>query len=377
MIFVGGVGVLVYAAACIWLCIMWNRIRVQPSSKEYILPLDFKLSVIIPVRNEAANIHVLLSDLQVQYLPKKHFEVIVVDDASTDRTAEIVEDFGAKNDLDLKLIKLIDKPVNAPKKRAIAEGLAIATGQLIVTTDGDCRVGERWLETYAKTYLETQAHFISGPVTFVDEKNSFHCFQTIEFSSLIGTGACLLEAGFPTMCNGANLAYERKAFEAVGGYNGVDQIASGDDEFLLQKINQFYGGGVYFLKNQAAIVRTQPQESWKAFYQQRVRWGSKWAVNKRVATMVVAIFVFLVNTFTLLILTSTLIDNFQDKLINTILIVKFLPEFLFLSLIIRFLKKNRLIPCIPLVQLFYPMYVLLFGIVSQRKGYEWKGRKLK
>lgn len=377
MIIVGGVAVLMYAAACIWLCMMWNRIRVQPSSKEYILPLDFKLSVIIPVRNEAANIHVLLSDLQGQCLPKKYFEVIVVDDASTDRTAEIVEDFGAKNDLDLKLIKLIDKPVNAPKKRAITEGLTIATGQLIVTTDGDCRVGERWLEVYAQTYIQTKAHFISGPVTFVDEKNSFHVFQTIEFSSLIGTGACLLEAGFPTMCNGANLAYEKKAFEAVGGYSGVDQIASGDDEFLLQKINQFYGGGVYFLKNQAAIVQTQPQESWKAFYQQRIRWGSKWAVNKRVATMVVAIFVFLVNTFTLLILTSTLIDNFQDKLINTILIVKFLPEFLFLSLIIRFLKKNRLIPYIPLVQLFYPIYVMLFGIVSQRKGYEWKGRKLK
>jgi cellulose synthase/poly-beta-1,6-N-acetylglucosamine synthase-like glycosyltransferase len=201
--------------------------------------------------------------------------------------------------------------------------------------------------------------------------------QTIEFASLIGAGASLLEAGHPTMCNGANLAYERTAFEEVGGYAGVDHIASGDDEFLLQKIHLRYGNHICFLKHKDAIVRTKPQESWQAFYRQRIRWASKWAVNKRVTTMLVAVFIFLVNLITLIVLIKAVSGNRMNIGFNTILLIKYLPEFLFLSLIIRFLGKKRLLMYIPLVQLFYPLYVLFFGLTAQRKGYEWKGRRLR
>ena len=365
-----------YGLACVWLCVKWVWI-VQRPAPGGIVPLHFKISVIIPVRNEATNIGVLLNDLQKQSLAPVHFEVIVVNDASTDETESIVRDFSRTKVMDLKLISLVDERVSSPKKRAITEALKVAGGQLIVTTDGDCRVGEKWLETIAQTYLQTGARLISGPVTFLGEKNSFDVFQTVEFASLIGTGACLLEGGHPTMCNGANLAYERAAFEEVGGYRGVDQIASGDDEFLLQKIHQRYAEGIYFLKNKDAIVHTQPQENWRAFYRQRVRWAGKWAVNRRVATMIAAIFVFLVNVLTFILLAGVIMDKGQNVGINTILMVKFLPEFLFLSLIIRFLGKQTLIGYIPLVQLFYPLYVLFFGLAAQQKGYEWKGRKLR
>jgi cellulose synthase/poly-beta-1,6-N-acetylglucosamine synthase-like glycosyltransferase len=383
MIYAFGLIISFYALACFWLCWQWIRI---PNRTKFSLPIptDFKASVIIPVRNEAANIGVLLDDLQKQSLAKKYFEVIIVDDSSTDNTAEIVTQFKVFNNLDLKLISLADVPVSAPKKRAITEALKTASGQLIVTTDGDCRVGERWLETIAQTYLQTGAKFISGPVTFLNNptptlptEGGGRIFQTIEFSSLIGAGACLLEAGHPTMCNGANLAYERTAFEEVGGYAGVDHIASGDDEFLLQKIHLRYRNHICFLKNKYAIVHTQPQENWRAFYRQRVRWASKWAVNRRMATMGVAVFIFLVNLITLIVLVAAITDNSMNIGFNTILLIKYLPEFLFLSLIIRFLDKKRLLLYIPLVQLFYPFYVLLFGLIAQRKGYEWKGRRLR
>lgn len=376
MIYAFGLIILFYALACFWLCWKWIRI---PNRTKFSLPIptDFKVSVIIPVRNEAANISVLLDDLWGQSLAKKHIEVIIADDSSTDNTTEIVISYIALNRLELTLISLVDVPVSSPKKRAITEALKIAKGQLIVTTDGDCRVGERWLETIVQTYLQTEAKFISGPVTFLEEKNSFETFQTIEFASLIGTGACLLEAGHPTMCNGANLAYERTAFEEVGGYAGVDHIASGDDEFLLQKIHLRYGNRICFLKNKDAIVHTQPQENWRAFYQQRIRWASKWAVNRRIATMGVAVFIFLVNLITLIVLVAAITENRMNIGFNTILLIKYLPEFLFLSLIIRFLDRKRLLLYIPLVQLFYPLYVLFFGLIAQREGYEWKGRRLR
>jgi cellulose synthase/poly-beta-1,6-N-acetylglucosamine synthase-like glycosyltransferase len=375
MIYVFGLIISLYALACLWLCWQWLRIS-NPAGAAVPVSSDFKVSVIIPVRNEAAGIGVLLEDLRQQSLSGQHFEVIIVDDASNDNTAEIVTDYKQHHSLNLRLLSLADVPVKSPKKRAITEALKVAKGQLIVTTDGDCRVGERWLERIVQTYLQTGAKFISGPVTFLEEKTGFDVFQTIEFASLIGTGACLLEAQYPTMCNGANLAYERAAFEEVGGYAGVDHIASGDDEFLLQKIHLRYGNRICFLKHRDVVVRTQPQENWPSFYRQRVRWAGKWAVNGRVATIAVALFVVLVNGITLLTLAFAVGESMENFGINTILIIKFLPEFLFLSLIIRFLSKNRLLAYIPLVQLFYPFYVLFFGLAAQRKGYEWKGRRL-
>lgn len=383
MLYVIGGVIGLYAVACLWMCWQWSQIPKRPTALSP-LPDDFKVSVVIPVRNEAAHIGVLLNDLQNQTLPTAHFEVWVMDDASTDETATIVETFVQANNLNVQLVSLVNVPVSSPKKRAITEAVRRAKGQLIVTTDGDCRVGEQWLETIVQTYLETGAKLISGPVNFLEPSTSSIArragliAQTIEFSSLIGTGACLLEAGHPTMCNGANLAYERAAFEAVEGFEGVSQIASGDDEFLLQKISQHFGvNDLFFLKNEAAIVLTHAQQSWESFYHQRIRWASKWAVNKRIVTMLVAFWVFLVNLLTLVLL----IESFHEKVVPiefcTILILKYLPEFLFLRLIIRFLGKKKWVGYIPIVQLFYPFYVLFFGVAAQRKEYQWKGRKLR
>ncbi|MEZ4904442.1 MAG: glycosyltransferase [Spirosomataceae bacterium] len=383
MMYLLGMIVVLYAMLCLWLCWQWSSMHTLPT-KKVALPPDFKLTLIVPVRNEAENIGALLNDLTQQTIRKNHFEIIIANDASTDDTVAIVKKFIGSKVLDLQLLDLQDEAVSSPKKRAITQAMKIAKGELIVTTDGDCRMGEKWLETMARTYLQTGAKLISGPVCFstfplppTTAKRAFAIFQTIEFASLIGTGGCLIQAGLPTMCNGANLAYQRQAFEEVGGYEGMDQIASGDDEFLLQKINQRFPDAICFLKNQEAIVSTQPQPNWGAFYQQRVRWASKWAVNRRVATMTVAIFVFLVNLVTLFLWGELLRGGVEDGLFLIILLLKLLPEFLFLALIIHFLGHKKWIVFIPFVQVIYPFYVLFFGITAQRKGYEWKGRRLR
>ena len=361
-----------YALFTLILWVAWLRIPVfHPSSQQAPVP---SITVIIPVRNEADTIKNLLNDLNQQTF--RQFDVIVADDSSTDSTVQIVQDYSQKASFLLRPLLLSDERVASPKKRAITQSIALATGNLIVTTDGDCRVGPRWLATIAACYGATGAQLISGPVTFTSEQTMADALQTVEFASLIGTGACTLALGIPTMCNGANLCYVKEVFTEVGGFAGVDHLASGDDEFLMHKIARRYPDGVRFLKSPDAIVRTQAHQSWSAFYNQRKRWASKWKAYESYLPSLLAVFVFLSNAAPVIAVVSWLSGFLDGNTALAVIGVKAVPEFLFLRQVLVFLQKKSAVRVIPLTQLVYPFYVLFFGLAAQGKGYRWKGRNL-
>ena len=349
------------------------------------------ITVVIPVRNEAGNIVNLLHDLSQQTY--RHFEVIVADDSSTDATWSIVQQYAQQATFRLRPVPLTNEYTASPKKRAITQSIALATGDLIVTTDGDCRVGPNWLATIADFHTKTGAKLISGPVTFLASDSDmqyledmaylnqppttiFHSLQTVEFASLIGTGACTMTLGFPTMCNGANLCYVKEVFMEVDGFAGVDHLASGDDEFLMHKIAAKYPNGVRFLKNPEAIVRTKPHRSWSAFYNQRKRWASKWRAYTSHLPSVLAVFVFLSNAAPVVAVVGWVLGFLNGNTALVVIGLKAVPEFLFLREILVFLQKKLSVRVIPLTQLIYPLYVLFFGLAAQGKGYRWKGRNL-
>ena len=332
------------------------------------------ITVVIPVRNEAANIGSLLDDLSRQTYAR--FEVIVADDSSTDDTLAVVRQYAARSSYPLTPLPLADERTASPKKRAISQSIALAVGDLIVTTDGDCRAGPDWLTSIAAFYGQTGAKLISGPVTFTANSSVFDSLQTVEFASLIGSGACTMALGQPTMCNGANLCYEKRVFAEVGGFAGADHLASGDDEFLLHKVAVRYPGGVRFLKSRDAIVRTGPHRSWSAFYQQRKRWASKWRAYEGWLPTGLAVFVFLSNTAPVVAVLGWLLGFWAGNWALVVVGLKVIPEFLFLRQILVFLQKKSSVGTIPLTQLIYPFYVVFFGLAAQAKGYRWKGRNL-
>ena len=253
-----------------------------------------RISVLTAVRNEAENIRHLLLALEAQDYPKELLQVIVIDDHSEDNTAQIVADFISGTKLNLRLLKL-ENGRGKGKKSAIAFGLENASGELIVQTDGDCRVQPAWLELLEYTYVSQGAKFISGPVCLTAGNSLFEKLQVVEFASLIGSGAASMGLGKPNMCNGANLAYEKAAFFAVNGYSGNEKIPSGDDEFLMHKIQAKFPGRVKFLKAKEAIVYTPATKTMQHFIAQRVRWASKWKHYKNVPAQVLALLVFGVN----------------------------------------------------------------------------------
>jgi len=355
----------------------------KPYQKQSFNDSLLSITIIIPVRNEAQNIINLLKDLERQSYPKDRFEVIVADDDSTDNTLALLKEYQKITSIRLLLNPLPPKENNAsPKKRAINSSIQLARGDLIVTTDGDCRVGEHWLTAIAQFQTDTGAYLVSSPVTFINDANSFtksfwQKIQTIEFSSLIGTGACAMLVRKPNMCNGANLAYLKWVFHEVGGFTGNENLASGDDEFLMHKIAARYPDKVYFLKSQQAIVETQTHESLKSFYYQRKRWASKWRHYNNPVTTALAVFIFLANFSLIPTAILHLFSKISFENLLIIFAIKFSAELLFLMLVLSFLRKKSLIWLIPFVQIIYPCYVTFFGLVAQGKNeYVWKGRKL-
>lgn len=331
------------------------------------------VSVLVPVRNEEQHIANLIQDLIAQNYPITLFNIIIIDDHSTDQTATIVRSFSNSN---LRLLQLsIEKPINSYKKRAIATAIATCDSELILTTDGDCRMGPDWIASIVSMYEQERCQLISSPVAYHQEKSLAEKIQTVEFELLIAAGAACIQNKFPNTCNGANLAYTRAAYHAVGGFKGIDDLASGDDELLLHKMHKQFPDGLRFLKEPSAIVYTEAKGTLRSFYQQRKRWASKSVkyADKRMVLLVSIIYFFNLLIF---IQAGLLFFTTANLAMFVILIgVKMGLDAILIFQSLSFFKKRRLLLLLPLVEIFYVIYILIIGIIANIGGaYEWKGR---
>lgn len=331
------------------------------------------VSVLVPVRNEEQHIANLVQDLIAQNYPIALFNIIIIDDHSTDQTATIVRSFSNSN---LRLLQLsIEKPINSYKKRAIATAIATCDSELILTTDGDCRMGPDWIASIVSMYEQERCQLISSPVAYHQEKSLAEKIQTVEFELLIAAGAACIQNKFPNTCNGANLAYTRAAYHAVGGFKGIDDLASGDDELLLHKMHKQFPDGLRFLKEPSAIVYTEAKGTLRSFYQQRKRWASKSVkyADKRMVLLVSIIYFFNLLIF---IQAGLLFFTTANLAMFVILIgVKMGLDAILIFQSLSFFKKRRLLLLLPLVEIFYVIYILIIGIIANIGGaYEWKGR---
>lgn len=332
-----------------------------------------RISIIIPARNEEKNIGALLLALRGQSYPASLFEIIVIDDHSTDQTAAIVQQFPG-----VQLLSLRETGINSYKKKAIETGIASATGQLIVTTDADCLPGPDWLLTLAGFYASGQAGFIAAPVAFTCNGSVLQVFQALDFMALQGITGAAVHNKQLSMCNGANLAYEKNLFTEAGGFTGIDAIASGDDMLLMHKIAKKYPERVQYLKSRDAVMQTQPMLTWKTFFQQRIRWASKARKyeDKRI-TLVLAL-VYLVNlSFPALLVYAGIRGGYAWAWPILFLLVKTLAELPFICAVASFFGQLRLVRHYFFFQPLHIFYTVYSGLLGQSGSYEWKGRKVK
>lgn len=331
-----------------------------------------RVSIIIPARDEAANIGSLLQALKEQSYPPGLTEIIVVDDHSTDTTASVVQSFPG-----VKLVQLKEDSLNSYKKKAIEKGVDAAAGELIITTDADCLPGPDWLSTLAAFKEEKNAVFIAAPVVFSNDHSVLQRFQSLDFLILQGITAAAVHRNSHSMCNGANMAYEKNAFRAVHGFTGIDQVASGDDMLLMHKIWKQYPGRVHYLKSKAAIVSTAPMKTWKTFFNQRIRWASKAKNYEDKRIFGVLLLVYLYNLGFGALFVAGFFDARYWLLLVANWIAKTIAELPFVSAVASFFEKRSLVRWFFFFQPLHIVYTIFSGLLGQFSSYEWKGRKVK
>ncbi|TWI92014.1 cellulose synthase/poly-beta-1,6-N-acetylglucosamine synthase-like glycosyltransferase [Chitinophaga japonensis] len=363
-----------YGLLLLWYGLGWKRLPVfSPAA-----PVSgrTRVTVIIPARDEAQNLPPLLEALQRQTYPAELLEIIVIDDFSADNTEQVVRDFPAANVRLLRLSDHLDREqrLNSFKKKAIEIAVGQATGALIVTTDADCVMGPQWMETLVQYYETHGRKFIAAPVSFYQERNFFKILQSLDFMNMQGITGAVTQLKIGTMCNGANLAYEKAVFYEVGGFSGIDNIASGDDMLLMYKVYRRYPDGIGYLKNEAAIVRTLPVDTLKAFMHQRIRWSSKADKydDKRLTWMLAVVYLW--NAALLLMGIAAVFFPLWWYWLLIFLLFKITVELYFMVPVARFFGKTTFLLWVIPGQLFHIPYIVIAGWLGKFGTYQWKGR---
>jgi cellulose synthase/poly-beta-1,6-N-acetylglucosamine synthase-like glycosyltransferase len=357
----------------------WNQIPVFQSSTS--IPASH-VSVVIALRNESLNVDNLLDCLSAQNYPDHLVEFILVDDFSTDNTADKIRQYKGKAASQLVFVSLQEEfgsetNIQSHKKRAIEAGIKKSKGTIIVTTDADCRFGPDWLGVLISFYEKNQARFVAAPVKISPAHGFLSIFQALDFMSLQGITGAVVSTNKMTMCNGANLVYSKLAFTEVNGFQGIDDIPSGDDMLLMYKIYQRFPNQVFYLKDSSVIVETDPVKTWRGFFQQRIRWASKADRYDDKRIFKVLLLVYAINLCYLILGISSFFNSTWLFFFLLLLLAKTLIEFPFVNAVSSFFQQQSLMKYFVFLQPIHILYTIIAGWLGKFGSFEWKGRVIK
>jgi cellulose synthase/poly-beta-1,6-N-acetylglucosamine synthase-like glycosyltransferase len=341
---------------------------------EEFLPLEkdykIKVTVIVVARDEADNIAACLKSISMQNYHPQLVEILLADDDSADKTIEIAESLGIEN------LKILRNSSLKGKKQLLSFAVSMAQGELIICTDADCYVPQTWICGFVSAYVESDAKFIAAPVLFADSKAFIERFQALDFVGMMLITGAGIQGKHLYMCNGANLAYPKSVFDEVGGFEGIDSKASGDDMLLLQKIAKKYPNKIVYLKNAEYAVITKAQHTLAAFWHQRLRWASKSAdyPQKSATLQLGLVWLFMFSVF--LNLFAGFFNPYFFGVLALLISLKIIADYILLSQATVYFSKRKLMKIfLPSVFLHW-IYIVSVGFVSIfRLRYNWKGRK--
>ncbi len=338
----------------------------------------YTVNVIVAARNEEHHIEKSVRALLAQDYPRDLYSIIVVDDQSTDRTAEIVDEFARKYP-NVRLLKIQNRPHDvSPIINATNEAISQSSAEVILTTDADSAVGPGWISGMVRHFHENVG-VISGLTLFEDVRSIprlLFGFQFIDFFSNTACGAGSIGIGAPMNCNGSNMGFRRQAFDDVGGYGSIAQLNSGSDSLLAQKIAATKRWKMRFAFEPETHVLTLPVTSWAQLLHQRMRWAGQTSHYQRFSTML-----FLVTSFLLylLLLLFTPVSLFYFSIVPVpivVLLLKFCVDYLIISKFLKLTKVRGLRKYFLVSEIIHVPVILTAVFGSFFGSYEWKGRRM-
>jgi cellulose synthase/poly-beta-1,6-N-acetylglucosamine synthase-like glycosyltransferase len=361
--------ILIYASKIIYFYRGLFKLRPGKNQKQ------FFVTVLVPARNEEQNISSCLDSLVKQNYPPDKLEIIVIDDDSDDRTGEIVEWYTDQYPF-IRLISLGQcSPDVSPKKRAIQVGVEAAVGEIIFTIDADCWASPNWISQMI-SYFEPEVGVTIGFVGFSkdSENNFFYKIQSLEFIGLTMAGIGSIGAGDPIIANGANLVFRRNAFKEVEGYRGEDHVISGDDDLLLQKIDQRTNWKISASISPATFVYTHPVADFNSFLEQRIRWASKGLIYKKVSLVLFLLSTYLLYLLLFISIPFALLFPLSYPYPLIVFFIKLAVDFLLIFKGTVLVGRKDLRKYFLITEILQIPYIIYVGFAGILKKFEWKGR---
>ncbi len=331
------------------------------------------IDVIIAIRNEEYTILRLLEQISVQSYVKSNFKIVVVDDHSTDNSSGIVNDF-FKSHSDINGILL--NAEGTGKKAAMAQAIRQSEAEFILTTDGDCIVGENWIRSMCEPFSDPEISFVAGPVLLTGGSGLISILQRMEMIGLTGIAGASILNHRAMMCNGANLCFRKSAYDKVQGYTG-SSFASGDDTQLMRKFHSENPKQLTFVKSVSAIVKSHSEKSIGSFWQQRRRWATKIPFTLSFFTVFIAVISWFVHAGLLAGLIASFFYPKLKLIFISAILIKISVELFFLKKVGRDLGQKTFSPLIILIQPYYWLYITLVGLAVPFATYKWKGRRVR
>jgi len=229
-----------------------------------------RITVLVAARNEEESLPRCLESLAAQDYPRDFCEFVIIDDASADATPQIAQEY-AKRDARFRLLRLEEtaRRAQGPKKRALAAGLHISRGQIILVTDADCAAPSRWISVMTACFGD-DVEAVCGMVRYQDTESWWG--RLASFEGLVNQilNAAVIGLGGALSCSGANFAYRRETFLDTGGFDTGAKSFSGDDDLLLQRMKA-RGKKIRFCFSAQACVETEGPEGIRAYWMRKRR----------------------------------------------------------------------------------------------------------
>ena len=362
---------IVYAAVLIFALRVYFMLRGSLKEKKITfngLPEELPfVSVIIPARNEEANIEACLRSLEESTYPMEKFELIVVNDMSEDKTSEIIEHYRKKhsNIIPLNLTQEAEKENIPGKPGAIHAGIKKAKGEYLLMTDADCVVEKKWIENIV-TNFQLGHYDLLPSFTLIKGNALFDKIQEIEWIYMHTMASAGIGNGYPLGCYGNNLSIRNDTYERLGGYPEINFSVTEDLALLLDVYKS--GGKVHYICDRDAVVTTNPCETFSEYIKQKKRWAVggtalKWKAVAFVATSVMLWAALFYSLFTANI-----------AALAAVLATRVIGDYFLIDSSLKKLKLKKLRKWIIPSVLFFMFMELIIPFTLLSKKVKWKGR---